>query len=74
MKLDKFFLTALAIPSGASMFDIESMIFERPKDLIIRTLPNRVKSLALHISNLVCNFLNLRLKFRSLLFFSSYEK
>ena len=36
-------------------------------------LPNRVKSLALHISSLVCNFLNLRLKLRSF-FFSSYEK
>ena len=27
------------------------MIFERPRDLIIRTLPNRVKSLALHNVN-----------------------
>lgn len=73
MKLNNFFLTAPAIPSCTSMLEIEWMIFERPMDFIIRTHPNRVRSLALHISSLVCNFLNLRLKLRSL-FSSSYEK
>ena len=74
MKLNKFFLSAPAILSGTSMFETEWMFWESPRDLIIKTLLNRVRSLALHISSFVCNFLNLRLKLRSLFFFSSYEK
>ena len=45
----------------------------RPRDFIIRTLPNSVRSRALHMSRLVCNFWSLWLKFIWLFSFSSYE-
>ena len=45
----------------------------RPRDFIIRTLPNSVRSRALHMSRLVCNFWSLWLKFIWLFPFSSYE-
>ena len=50
------------------------MICEIPKVLVIKTLPNRVRILALHISSFVCSFLNFKLKLRSSLPFLSYEK
>ena len=39
---------------------------EKPSDFNIITLPNNVRSPALHMSSFVCSFLSLRLKFHTI--------
>ena len=59
INLNSFVLISGVISCGIFRFDNESTSCDKARDFIIRTLPNSVRSRALHRSRFVCNICNL---------------